>query len=645
MLFTKDSSSVLKWLPALALIMLLAATVAAFAQAKPIVEIKFVGNDHISAEAMASAIALKTGAEFSETAVEEAKKSIEGMGFFQPGVIAATETVTGGVRLIFTVVENPVVKDIQISGNTVVTTEKLMGMIRTVAGGVLNTDTLLQKDVRAIEGYYEELGYIAYVTENIGIDPKTGVLSIPINEVRIEQIKIVGTKKTKNYVILREMKQKAGDVYNVKAMHLDLQRIYDLDIFEIESASSYKTEPGSDLGKVNIVIPVKEKKTGEVSLGLGYSSRNKLVGQAKLTENNFRGHAQKVNLLWEQSGTRGASGEIGFFEPWLDSKNTSLGVNIYNKLSYRFSNNSLPTGGNSNDFDERRQGGSITISRPLNPMNRAFLTMRTESIDAGKLEGVLLESQYNLGQGARVTSGTLRMANDNRDSQLDPFMGGYNSASVEFGTASFDDWGWTTGPIDMQSTKQDGAFSKYNLELRKYLSKGGARKDFNERRRRLALRVMAGGLTGDVPFSEQYFMGGAETLRGYREDRFWGKYMMLASAEYRVPLAPSLTGVLFADYGDAWGAPEHYRVTPKETKVETLPSTDPPTYHQEFVPGPGGDPVLVPLIKDLTQHTGFKGNLGYGIGIRVNTPLGPLRLDYGFGDEGSRAHFSIGHVF
>ena len=106
-----------------------------------------------------------------------------------------------------------------------------------------------------------------------------------------------------------------------------------------------------------------------------------------------------------------------------------------------------------------------------------------------------------------------------------------------------------------------------------------------------------------------------------------------------MPLAPSLTGVLFMDYGDAWGAPEPYRWTPQMDA------------DGHFIPGPDGRPLLQPLVansatdKSFVQNEGFQGFLGYGVGIRVQTPLGPIRLDYGFGSEGSRAHFSLAHVF
>ena len=107
----------------------------------------------------------------------------------------------------------------------------------------------------------------------------------------------------------------------------------------------------------------------------------------------------------------------------------------------------------------------------------------------------------------------------------------------------------------------------------------------------------------------------AKALRGYPEDRFWGRNMFLLSAEYRRPLAQALTGVLFVDVGDAWNAPEAYQIA---------------------------DPTLQNRFR---QHNSFEPQAAAGIGLRVTTPIGPIRLDYGYGSEGGRLHFSIGHSF
>jgi len=85
---------------------------------------------------------------------------------------------------------------------------------------------------------------------------------------------------------------------------------------------------------------VVDKKTGQVSVGLGYSSRQRLVGQARLAETNFRGKGQGLNLLWEQGNGDavggGASYELGFYEPWMDKRHTSLSLTAFNKITYRF---------------------------------------------------------------------------------------------------------------------------------------------------------------------------------------------------------------------------------------------------------------------------------------------------------------------
>jgi outer membrane protein insertion porin family len=122
------------------------------------------------------------------------------------------------------------------------------------------------------------------------------------------------------------------------------------------------------------------------------------------------------------------------------------------------------------------------------------------------------------------------------------------------------------------------------------------------------MRLLFGVTTGDPPFLEQFLIGGNDTLRGYRQDRFPGRRMALLNTEIRRPIGKSLIGVLFTDAGDAWGGP-----------VATNPNFR-------------GDPS-------------FKAHTSYGAGIRVKTPLGPLRLDYGIGKEGSETHFGIAHMF
>jgi len=410
------------------------------------------------------------------------------------------------------------------------------------------------------------------------------------------------------------MKTQPGKVFNVKVLKEDIIHIYNLDI--LEDIKPYQITPGAEIGMVKITVPVVEKKTGLVSIGFGYSSRQRLVGQARLAETNFRGRAQGVNLLWQQGTSEAVGGsaseELGFYEPWIDKKHTSLSVNAYNKLLYRFSSGIFSSTSFSNDqnYSERHQGGDITLSRPLTERTRIYVGTRYEDVttDESLLSGL---GQYApmVMQGI-VAAGSVRLVHNTRDFDLDPAAGAYDGLSVEYGTVN----GNTFTPRTLPGTgfvqdPFDGPFNKASVDIRRYFSKGGRKLTPQDKRVTLAFRLRAGISSGKLPFFEQFFIGGAESLRGYQEDRFWGDNMLLASAELRKPIAQSISGVLFADYGDAWA----------------------------------GNPSF--FITQLPQSQTFQGNLGVGVGIRVNTPIGHLRLDYGVGSEGGRTHFSMGQAF
>ena len=125
----------------------------------------------------------------------------------------------------------------------------------------------------------------------------------------------------------------------------DETRLYNLGLFdEVQPAD----ENSSDVGKVDITDHLwPRKRSGQVSVGVGYSSTSKLVGRAELAENNFRGLGERVSLQWEVGGINSQSSlELGFFEPYLDKKHTSLDVDVYDKAVYRF---------NSGQFNSGRQ--------------------------------------------------------------------------------------------------------------------------------------------------------------------------------------------------------------------------------------------------------------------------------------------------
>ncbi len=595
-----------------ALLVLLAASGMAFCQeSAKVMQIDVTGNQNINADAILNTIKLKVGADFTDVAMEADRTAIMDMGYFS-AVTARKEEVAGGVKVTFEVTENPKVTEIKIEGSDPVKPDNILALLKTKVGSVLSAATL-SADMGLIQTFYGDQGYIGYVTEDVNIDPKTGVLTIPILVHKVESIDIEGNKKTLKMVFLREMKTKPGLYFNSSVLKDDILKIYNLDI--LDDVKAPQILPGNKPGLVKIVLTVVEKKTGQVSLGLGYSSTQKLVGQVRFSETNFRGKGQGLTVLWERGTSSGVGGgqsyEVGFFEPWMDRKHTSLSLNLYNKLTYRFSSGLLGSSALSGDqtYSERHKGADITFSRPLGTAFTVFVGGRIENVDTDPSLLVGTADLAKLVQKGDVKSANVRGVLDTRDLPLDPASGKYDSISFEIGSVSSTRFEPSADGTSFTEVPFDGGFTKYNLDLRRYFSRGGRKTNPQDKRTTLAFRVRGGVAAGTLPFFEQFFVGGGETLRGYREDRFWGKKMLLASVELRYPIAQSITGALFADYGDAWGASDEFKVG------------------------------------ELAQSDTFRGNLGVGLGMRIITPIGNIRLDYGIGSEGGRTHFSMGQTF
>lgn len=577
-----------------------------------VTDVLITGNQNINSETIRGAISLKAGDEFTEEAAEKDKAAIMSLGYFS-AVTLRQENVPGGVKITYELTENPKVSDIKIEGSGPIPAATILSMIKTKPGQVLNTSTLDQ-DILAIQSYYGEQRYLSFITADVGVDPQTGVLTIPIVVSRIESVEIQDNRKTRPYVFLREMKSKQGDYLNFGTLEQDRLRIYSLDI--LEDIQEPQVIRGSDIGKVKVVWKVVEKKTGQLNVGLGYNSTQRLVGRFSLSETNFRGRGQGLNLLWEQGTTDAVGGrasyELGFSEPWLDDRHTSLAVTGYNKIVYRFSSGifNSSTFGDDETYNERHKGGEVTLSRPMTEFSRIFLGGRFENVETNPaLLNTATPDFAQIAQQGNVGSGSLRWVQNTRDLEQDPASGGYRVVSVEFGTVDADQFALDPATQQYVAVPFDGAFTKATIDYRTYISRGGRRTAPDQKRTVLAFRIRLGYASGTLPFFEQYFIGGAESLRGYREDRFWGKQSLLTSVELRKPIAQSISGVIFVDYGDAWNAPAQY------------------------------------FIGTLPQSSNFQGHFGVGVGMRVATPIGHIRLDYGVGSEGGRTHFSMGQAF
>jgi len=546
----------------------------------PIVSVEVVGNEHIASEEILKAIKSDVGGQFSEGQVALDRKAVLNLGWFWR-VSVERESVENGIRLVFHVVENPVMREVRFQGNKELTQDELLAVMKTKPGQVYNAP-LLVRDADAIQDLYGSKGYILAMVLEPSMSEE-GVLALVIAEGEIEEIKITGNTHTKSYAIRRYIRTKAGEAYNDRKVARDVGKLTSLGWFETVRRDA---EVGTEPGKVIVVITVVEKRrTGTVSVGGGYSSVQGLVGFVDLTKSNLAGNGQAVSIRGEFGGQ--TSYEFGYQHPWVMTPETRLSLGIYDRLILReaFVTDDLGEQ-RSILYDERRNGGNVTLGRPLSDATTVFLGLRADDVSISGLTEE--EEDYLTGpafEPRKVRSITLATVNDTRSNLYNPRSGSYQRLSAEFAGLIF---GGTE-------------FNKYVLDTRRFFRMGA--------KNTVAMRLLVGTVSGDPPYLEQFLIGGSETLRGYRTDRFVGTRMGIVNTEYRIPIGENLLGVLFVDVGDAWGG------------------------------------SVAGSLSEDTVHDSFTSHVGYGVGVRVKTPIGPLRLDLGFSEEGTETHFGVRNTF
>lgn len=575
-------------------------------QASVITEITVEGNKNVTKESILARMATKVGQPYVQAQVDQDKATLEKLGFFKAVDVRAIPLTGSNWKVAVQVSEFEVVKEIRIVGNTVIPTEKIQEVITIQVDRPFNLNDQ-KPSADAISKLYNEKGYFALVDQLEPLEDSPGTVSISIREMKVNSITITGNARTQERVMKRLIKTRPGDAYNDPKWIRDLQRILNTQWFDKVQPSEKQTEDGFG---VDLMVDVKEARTGQVVLGATVDPRNSFAGQVRLLDTNFRGTGQTVGIGVQQAiqDSSGLSVEMDYTNPFIDNKDTSLSVSLYSRLVYRFTSGAFGSGnsGVSNDrFTERRTGGAVGIVRPLNEFNSWSIGLRYEGINTSDV-GTTNQNAFIQQDGTQFL-GSLGFISNHRDLDLDPSRGYYLSALVEPGFANIRKIG---GAFQDPNILGNNTFVRNTLEYRTYWSPQAPRtgREIDAPRRVVAFRAKYGFTSGKTPFSEQFFMGGSDSLRGYQDDRFWGTQSFLATAEYRHPLQKSFNAILFADYGGAWG-------------------------------GYGS-------VNNFTQSDRIKLHLGYGVGFGFKTPLGNLRLDFGFDERGkSRTHFMIGTSF
>lgn len=583
-------------------------------QASVISEIAVRGNQRVLKDVILAQMRTKVGQPYVQATLDKDRDAIEGLGFFSAVSITPTPLENGQYRITVDVQEFPEIKEIRVVGNTVVTTQEILDAITLKPGGVFNL-VAREQSREALRDLYTKKGYfLAGIEQFDPLPDSPGTINLVLVEAKVGTVSVQGNVRTRDWVMRRLIKTRAGDIFSIKKWNDDIRRLYNTQWFE--TVQSRETL-GDDLGTINLTAIVKEMRTGTLNVGLQLDPRSSLAIVLRASEQNLKGTGQNVGVnIVQATKNYGPSVDFDYSNPFFDNKDTSIRASIYSTAVVRFGGDILGGGGTlGGDFSERRTGGSLGFSRMYGSDLSLGISARLEgvassnpfgdSIDIGSIS--INNPNVFIQQDGVVGVLSLGMILNRRDVDVDASQGDWTRLDFEPGYANINAIG---GAVKDENILGSHTFFRVNGEYRRYWSPGQKPRglELDAPRRTIAVRIKAGTITGTVPFFEQFFVGGADSLRGYDEDRFWGKTSVLSTIEYRQPIQKSFNAILFVDYGGAWGG--------------------------------------YPGFRGLSQSSGPNFHIGYGFGLSFRTPLGPIRLDLGFNEEGkSKTHFLIGTSF
>jgi outer membrane protein insertion porin family len=461
----------------------------------------------------------------------------------------------------------------------------------------------LENDIQRIRDLYGTRGYIEMqLTPERQANVESGKIDILYHIVEnsqsyVEQIIIQGNNRTKDKVIRRELLVAPGQIYDSVRADVSKQRLDNLQYFEKVDISPQDTTVPN---RKNMVVTVEEKRTGSVTFGAGFSSVDSLLGFVEITQGNFdifnfpyfTGGGEKFRIRL-QYGLERQDAEIEFKEPWFLEQRLSLGYNLfYHNATYL-----------SNYYNERNFGASISLAKAFGQFWSGSITYTLQDFDLYDFQNNP-SPQLLMEQGYRTDSSiTLGMAYDTRDSVLLSRHGVHADFSAEF----------AGGPLLGQTN-----IYKFQADAQKYILLP------------YDMILTVAGATGvadyfgdsqEVPLFDRFFLGGSRSIRGFgnrdigphdfNNEPLGGDTMAYTNLELTFPIMDRVRGAVWNDMGFLDARSFHY------TQAIT------------------------------------HGDAAAGVGLRLNLPIGPLRLDYGipYKDEGwnhnntGKFSFDVGYQF
>lgn len=548
-------------------------------------------------------IRTRAGSSTSQSELDNDVAAILNTGLFSDARVSTSQN-RDGVKVVYQV-QPVVVRSLQLSGNTVLPPDVANDIFKSQFGQPVSVAAMRQ-GVEQLTKWYKDNGYV--LAQVLSAKPASnGVVTLEVAEGLVGNINVRFLDKegketkgrTKEDFIRSELKLKSGEIFRVDVARQDLQQLYQLGLFDNANVSL-----NGDARKVDVTYDLTERSVRGVNVGGGYSGDTGVFGTISYKDQNFGGVNKQVGLN-VQVGSKNVQFDGNFTSPYRASNPDMPGYSVdgfkRESQSQTFNDNfKNPTeAANYNQPKEGQIGGGVTLTKPVDGWNTSVglnytrTSMRDKNgniTPTDQLGNPLSFSGTGVDDLVALTAG---ISKDQRDNPINPTSGSIvsltTSQSIPVGS----------GNILMNQVK--GNYSQY-IPVNLF---GG------DNQQVLAFNVQGGTTIGDLPPYMAFNVGGINSVRGYGTGEVAsGRSYVLASAEYRIPLFNPVGAVVFADFGSDLGT------------AETVP----------------GEPGVV----RGKPGTGF----GYGAGLRVNSPVGVIRADLGFNDQGgSKVQFGLGQRF
>ena len=588
-------------------------------------EVLIVGVTDNLKEIVSNTIKTQPGKTITRAQLQQDINDIFATGYFT-NVRAVPEETTQGIRIQFVVEPNPVFRAVKIQNNQALPQEVVNQSFNEQYGKILNLKQL-QTGVEKLNKWYQDNGYVlAQVIDSPQVNPD-GSVTLQVAEGIIEDIQVQFVNpegeqakgKTQPYIITREMQLKPGEIFKRELAQKDLQRVFGLGIFQ---DINLKLNPAKDPRKVVLVVNVTEGRNFSVSPGGGYSSKSGLFAASSFNLRNLNGRNQSLGADIELS-QRDLGFDINYTDPWIggDPYRTSYNVNGFRKRTF----SQIFDGGETEvelaNGDRPRvfkTGGNISFRRNLSKkvfdksewvasagLKYQRVEIRDSDGDINAKDALGNDLSFSGDGTDDLLTVPLRLVRDKRNNSLSPTKGSVLRLSTEQSIP--------IGDASILSNKLSGSYSFYLPTRLTKLTKGCRKSDSKSQQcpQAFAFNLQGGTVIGDLPPYEAFSLGGANSVRGFGEGELGtARSFLQASAEYRFPVFSLLSGALFFDAATDLGTADSVTGNPAGARNK---------------PGNG---------------------FGYGLGVRVKSPLGPIRLDYGYNNDGeSRVQFGIGERF